>query len=52
MVKKETILRDINSCWNTNSTQIQQRRINILKSISSFKKIDATIILTEWDEFK
>jgi UDPglucose 6-dehydrogenase len=52
MVKKETILRDINSYWNSNFTQIQQRRINILKSMPSFKEIDVIIILTEWNEFK
>jgi UDPglucose 6-dehydrogenase len=52
MVKKETILRDINSYWNSNSTQVQQKRINILKSMPSFKEIDATVILTEWNEFK
>jgi len=52
MVKKETILRDINSYWNSNSTQVQQKKINILKSMPSFKEIDAIIILTEWNEFK
>jgi UDPglucose 6-dehydrogenase len=52
MVKKETILRDINSYWNSNSTQVQQKRINILKSMPSFKEIDVTVILTEWNEFK
>jgi UDPglucose 6-dehydrogenase len=52
MVKKEIILRDINSYWNSNFTQIQQRRINILKSMPSFKEIDVIIILTEWNEFK
>jgi UDPglucose 6-dehydrogenase len=52
MVKKETILRDINSYWNSNFKQIQQRRINVLKSMPSFKEIDVIIILTEWNEFK
>ena len=52
MVEKETILRDINFCWNTNSISIQQSRINILKSKPSLNKVDAVAILTEWDEFK
>ena len=52
MVEKETILRDINFCWNTNSISIQQSRINILKSKPSLNKVDAVVILTEWNEFK
>jgi len=52
MVQIETIFRDINYCWNTNSIPIQQSRINVLKSKPSLNMVDAVAILTEWDEFK
>ena len=52
MVQKETIFRDINFCWNTNSNTIQQIRINIIKSKPPLNTVDAVAILTEWDEFK
>lgn len=51
MVSKETILRDINSYWNTNSMQIEEKII-LLKTKPSFKEIDAITILTEWNEFE
>ena len=50
-VSEETIIRDINSFWKTNSDEIDQR-IFFLKTLPSFQEIDTTAILTEWEEFK
>ena len=51
MVKKETILRDINSFWNCSHT-ISQERIKVLNKNPNFEEINATVVLTEWQIFK
>jgi UDPglucose 6-dehydrogenase len=50
-VSEETIIRDINSFWKTNTDEIDQR-IFFLKTLPNFQEIDTTAILTEWEEFK
>ena len=51
MVSMDSIYRDINFYWNS-SLEISQNRIKVLNKPSNFEEIDATAILTEWDEFK
>jgi len=51
MVKKETILRDINSYWNCSHT-ISQERIKVFNKTPNFEEINAAVVLTEWEMFK
>ena len=51
VVPKKLMIRDINSFWKTNTDKIEER-IFFLKKFSSFLRIEAVAILTEWEEFK
>jgi len=51
MVSQESIFRDISLYWNGSFTNSQDR-IKVLNKTPKFEKIDAGIVLTEWDEFK
>ena len=51
VVPKKLMIRDINSFWKTNTDKIEER-IFFLKKFSSFPRIEAVAILTEWEEFK
>ena len=51
MVLNNDILKDINIHWNYSNIKIE-KRISIINKAPSFQDIDATVILTEWEEFK
>ena len=50
-VSKKTIFRDIENLWEGNS-DFKENKINIYEKLSDIKKVDAYVILTEWEEFK
>ena len=50
-VSKTTIENDINSFWKNDFDQIKNK-VEILDNPPNFDKIDISIILTEWEEFK
>ena len=49
-VQKKTIVNDIENLWEVNN-YLQDNRIDIVKKLDDIKKIDAYVILTEWEEF-
>ena len=51
MVKKNTILNDIEHLWGIKNSE-ESKRINIVEKLSYTKNSDAFIILTEWEDFK
>ena len=51
MVPNNDIENDIKIKWNNNNLKIE-KRISIKNRAPSFQDIDATVILTEWEEFK
>ena len=51
MVSQESIYRDISLFWN-GSFISSQDRIEVLNKPPSFEKIDAGVVLTEWEIFK
>lgn len=51
MVKEETILNDINLKWKIDTNSLEEK-VLLAKSIPSFEKKNAVVILTEWEEFK
>ena len=51
MVRKRTILNDMESLWDTKAN-LNDRRITIVEKISETKICDTFVILTEWEEFK
>jgi UDPglucose 6-dehydrogenase len=50
-VSKTTVVNDINSFWKNDFDQIRNK-VEILDNPPNFNKIDVSVILTEWDEFK
>ena len=50
-VSNTTIENDINSFWKNDFDQIENK-IEILYNHPNFDKIDISVILTEWKEFK
>ena len=50
-VSKRTIQNDINSFWKNDYNQIKNK-IEIQDNPPNFDKIDVSVILTEWKEFK
>ena len=50
-VSKITIENDINSFWKNDFDQIK-KKVQILDNLPNFDKIDISVILTEWKEFK
>ena len=51
MVRKRTILNDMESLWDTKAN-LNDKRINIVEKISETRICDTFVILTEWEEFK
>jgi UDPglucose 6-dehydrogenase len=51
MVSQESIFRDISLFWN-GSFKNSQDRIEVLDKPPNFEKIDAGVVLTEWEIFK
>ena len=51
MVRKRTILNDVESLWDTKAN-FNDKRITIVEKISETKICDTFVILTEWEEFK
>ena len=52
-VSKKSILRDINFYWKTNKKETKNIRIKIIENKEKLElNKDASVILTEWDEFK
>ena len=50
-VSKTTIENDINSFWKNDFDQIKNN-VEILDNPPNFNKIDVSVILTEWEQFK
>ena len=51
MVRKRTILNDMESLWDTKAN-LNDKRINIVEKINETRICDTFVILTEWEEFK
>ena len=52
MVSEKTILFDIKNYWKLNPSNLINKNINVIKKIPNCKKLDAYVILTDWNEFK
>ena len=52
MVCEKTILFDIKNYWKLNPSNLINKNINVIKKIPNCKKLDAYVILTDWNEFK
>jgi UDPglucose 6-dehydrogenase len=51
MVSQESIFRDISLYWSCSFLNIHDR-IKVLNKTPNFEKIDACVVLTEWEMFK